>query len=148
MPDGTLFTINPFLLNALTSDEDLNIPGIQVSVKNSKLEIELEPTTVAGKGRLNIQSMDNTIRGELTIEILPGPPGTTVNLQKIEGGQYCNFMSDELFDIYGNFVRAGVMSIEIEGGQIITPDVLPDIPGHQLISLMEEFFIIHQTYTW
>ncbi len=142
VPDGTLFTINPFLLNALTSDEDLNIPGIQVSVKNSKLEIELEPTTVAGKGRLNIQSMDNTIRGELTIEILPGPPGTTVNLQKIEGGQYCNFMSDELFDIYGNFVRVGVMSIEIEGGQIITPDVLSDIPGHQINIFNGRIFII------
>lgn len=130
--DGTLFTINPFLLNSLSTDEDTNIHGIQISVKNSKLEIELEPTTVAGKGRVNVQSLDNTIRGEVSIEILSGPPGTTVNLQKIEGGQYYGFMSDELFDIYGNPVTTGVVSIEIEGGLITTSDVLLNIPGHQI----------------
>ncbi|HOV32220.1 MAG TPA: thrombospondin type 3 repeat-containing protein [Candidatus Hydrogenedens sp.] len=147
VPDGTLFTINSFLLNPLTTDEDLNIPGIQVSVKNSKLELELEPMTVAGKGRVNIQSLDNTIRGEVSVEILPGPPGTTVNLQKIEGGQYYGFMSDELFDIYGNPVRTGVVSIEIEGGLITTPDVLPDIPGHQSYIYNGRIFIIVKPIT-
>ncbi|MGC8844326.1 MAG: thrombospondin type 3 repeat-containing protein, partial [Candidatus Hydrogenedens sp.] len=121
--DGKLFTINTFLLDILNMDEDVIIDGLQVAVKDGKLEINVEAGTVAGKGKLWVQSIDNTIHGEIFIDILPGPPAYIANLWNMgEGGQYFSFISDEFQDIYGNPLQTGVVTVDIAGGTIVTSD--------------------------
>ncbi len=106
--------------------------GVQVSVRDGKIDIELEAGPVAGRGKIVVQSLDNTVRGEVSIEILHGPPSYTSDLWNLGiGGNYCSFISDEIFDIYGNPVRSGFVTVDVVGGVIISPDVQPQIQVSQ-----------------
>ncbi|GEM_PF-104809 len=131
--DGTVFTVSSFLMQVLNEDEDTESLGIQVKVREGKLTIDLEAGTVAGQGKVVVQSLDNTIRGEVTIEILPGPPGYVSELWNMgRNGKYYSFISDECFDVYGNRVREGLVTIEITNGVVITPDAMRSVSGHQV----------------
>ena len=142
--DGTLFTVNSFLLDILNTDEDTTTEGVQIAVSDGKLRIDVIAGTIAGKGKIQVQSFDNTIRGEISIDVLPGPLAYIANLWNMgEGGQYCSFISDESRDMYGNPVQTGTVTVDVTGGMIVTPDALPAVIGHQIaISEGRVFFVI------
>ncbi len=131
--DGTMFTVNSFLLNILNGDDDTETEGLQVAVRDGELNIELEAGTVAGRGKITVQSLDNTIRGETFIEVLPGLPGYVPDVWNFgAGSNYYSFISDEIFDVYGNPVQSGVVTVDVAGGIIITRDEQPAVEGHQI----------------
>lgn len=142
--DGTLFTVNSFLLDILNADEDAITEGVQVAVRDGKLMIDVDAGTIAGRGKIYVQSLDNIIQGEIYVDILSGPAAYIANLWNMgEGGQYCSFISDEIMDIYGNPVQTGTVTVDIIGGMIVTPDAMSVIIGHQIaISEGRVFFIV------
>ncbi len=141
--EGTMFTVNSFLLDILNIDDDMGTEGIQVAVRDGELKIELEAGTVAGRDRVTIHSLDNTIRGEVFIEVLPGPPGYVSEVWNLgSDGNYYSFISDEISDVYGNRVQSGVVTVEVAGGIILTQDALPTVEGHQIQILQGRGFFI------
>lgn len=146
--DGIMFTVNSFLLNILNRDDNTGIEGVQVAVREGELKIELDAGTVAGRGKVTVQSLDNTIRGEVFIEVLPGPVGYVSDMWNLgSGGNYYSFISDEIFDVYGNPVRSGVVTVEVVGGIILTPDAQPGVEGHQIQILQGRVYFIVKPMT-
>lgn len=141
--DGTMFTVNPYLLNILNIDDNTGIEGVQVAVRDGELKIELDAGTVAGRGKVTVQSLDNMIRGEVFIEVLPGPAGYVSDMWNLgSGGNYYSFISDVIFDVYGNTVQSGVVTVEVAGGIILTPDAQPTVEGHQIQILQGRVYFI------
>lgn len=105
--------------------------------------MELDAGTVAGRGKVTVQSLDNTIRGEVFIEVLPGLAGYVSEVWNLGSGENCySFISDEIFDVYGNPVMSGVGTVEVTVGVILTQDAQPTVEGHQIQILQGKVYFI------
>ncbi len=134
--DGTPFTISANLLNIITPDEDENVEGVQVHIRDGRIEFEVKPGTISGIAEIRIEDYSGLIKGKVQIEVKPGPPVSPVNLWYAgsipPNTPFLSFVTSDLFDAYGNKVIDGLVSVDVIGGSVLSRDEIDYLDGCQL----------------
>ncbi|MCX8066154.1 MAG: hypothetical protein N3G21_13460 [Candidatus Hydrogenedentes bacterium] len=134
--DGTPFTIMVSLLEFVGEDEDENIEGVQLLVEDGKLEFSVRPGTVSGMGEIKIENYGGSIKGKVQILLKSGPPVHPVDVWYVGDTPpttpFLIFMTSDLYDVYGNRVLDGLVSVDVTGGVILNRDERDLLDGHQL----------------
>lgn len=134
--EGTPFTLTSNLLQIITDDEDESVEGIQVRVSNGKLEFYVRAGTISGVGTVRVESYNGLIKGKVNISILPGPPVGPINIWYVgrtpPDVPFLSFISSDFYDVYGNRILEGIVTVEVLGGIILNKDEIENLEGCQL----------------
>jgi prepilin-type N-terminal cleavage/methylation domain-containing protein/prepilin-type processing-associated H-X9-DG protein len=137
VPEGTHFDVAVTLGAVLTPDADPARLGVQVPVTDGGLTVTLRAVGTAGSTRISMASADGQIAGALDYPLLVGPPVGPVPIFQaiagLSGATPVPYLTGELFDVQGNPLPEGtLLTLVVEGGAPVQPDVDPGAPGHQV----------------